>query len=175
MERRTEMGYRDESELVAYFGALVGMSTSEAEKVVKHFNARPLRQLDAYAVLDAEQTKRIFNRGGTVNKVDRELLDRMEQRKFEAELARKEALIEAYGQDVYEDGAVLIFEKGFPGSRTNYTYVALKANGSWWLTGATHGGEHGRTWMELIVWLVSDVSVEKDNVEYYQSQRYPTK
>ena len=68
-------------------------------------------------------------------------------------LARKRAQLEYLGQDEYEDGEVLAFDKTFGGTQI-YSYAAIKAAGLWYLTGRT---SHGISWEELCEFLSDGV------------------
>jgi hypothetical protein len=69
------------------------------------------------------------------------------------------------GDDVYPDDSVLLFRKHYAPPRmnrqgrpihSNYTYVALKAGGFWWLTGSA--GAQRKTWDELVRFLTNNVT-----------------
>lgn len=86
----------------------------------------------------------------------------------------KEMLLEAeqydrLGDDVYEDGSILVFNKRFgnqprqgrdthPDDRgKTYTYVALKAAGLWYVTGREGGKGSGYSWDRLVDFLADGV------------------
>lgn len=50
--------------------------------------------------------------------------------------------------DPFENGAILRFEKRFPRSEQTYTYVALKKDDAWWVTGSR--APQGITWDEFV-------------------------
>jgi hypothetical protein len=101
--------------------------------------------------------------GGNMNYVqssDELLRTRLRQKKIDEELARKEAMVADYGEDEYDDGQVIKFQKRF-GDKT-YTYAALKAHGGWYVTGET--ARSIRKWEDLVLYLVGGdhpVSVEE--------------
>lgn len=67
---------------------------------------------------------------------------------------------EKYGEDDYEDGAVIIFEYQFTPSGQAYSYAALKAHGKWYTTGPRSPKAY--TWEELVSWFAeasNDVEV----------------
>ena len=64
---------------------------------------------------------------------------------LEAQLAE----LNKYGDDIYSNGTVLRFKKRFDGRGGQwYTFAALKASGSWYLTGAS-SVSGPLTWDEL--------------------------
>jgi hypothetical protein len=65
--------------------------------------------------------------------------------------ARKQALL-ALGDDEYEDGAALRFDRLIQGKQ--YSYMALKCEGFWYVTGPTQSGR-ARTWSELVDFIMS--------------------
>ena len=66
------------------------------------------------------------------------------------------ALVSAFGDDVYEHGAVITYEKHFDRSGQTYSYAAIKSphDGHWYTTGPV-GGARAQTWEELVSWLTS--------------------
>lgn len=64
------------------------------------------------------------------------------------EINNKLAMIESYGEDDFEDGAVLVFDKVM-GNQT-YKYAAIKAVGLWYTTGPKSPKAY--TWDELVSW-----------------------
>lgn len=90
--------------------------------------------------------------------VDRRVADELRRRRVEQETARRLEMLDEYGADEFPGGAVVKFSKAYgarPGSRerVTYTYVALKIDGSWYLTGREHGGRR-LTWDEFVGWLL---------------------
>lgn len=66
----------------------------------------------------------------------------------EKELAiyrKKLETIDKFGEDVYEDGAVLVFSVKFP--QNTYNYAAIKAGGRWHVTGSF---VEAWNWSELV-------------------------
>lgn len=76
--------------------------------------------------------------------------------------ARRQTLL-AFGEDDYEEGAALRFDRMVNGVK--YSYLAIKSGGYWHCTGRTESGR-ARTWSELVefitnggipeVWMVSE-------------------
>lgn len=64
--------------------------------------------------------------------------------------------------DNWEDEATISFSKIFKGRDKRYTYVALKADGLWYLTGRTTGG---LTYGQLVDFILRDVNC---TVEIYE-------
>lgn len=50
--------------------------------------------------------------------------------------------------DPFEDGTILRFEKRFPNGEKTYSYVATRADGLWYLTGAR--SPQGTSWDEFV-------------------------
>lgn len=86
---------------------------------------------DAYALQDKVKAARIAQ-------LRREILDLEQEMEAEAR----------FGADVFEEGAVITWTQVYPGRGTAYTYAAIKAAGTWWVTGSV--GNHQRTWEELV-------------------------
>jgi hypothetical protein len=88
-----------------------------------------------------------------VDDVDAAVLAHLTHRSYEAGVAAKLALVDSYGEDTYDDGAVIRFTKRLDGPRgpQDYTYAAIKADNHWYTT-----GPYGRkyTWLELLAWFV---------------------
>lgn len=90
-------------------------------------------------------------------------------RQLEAERAQ----LDRYGEDNYDDGDVVKFVKTYRnrtrvlGPTSNrcithdFTYVALKADGKWWLTGRYHDSEvgNGCTWDHLVEFMYAGIPV----------------
>lgn len=76
------------------------------------------------------------------------------------EVSRRLDLIHKFGADVYEDGAVIRFDKTLGFENRSYSYCAIKCNGNWYTSGPVRGGAP-RTWDELIAWLASGVPCEE--------------
>lgn len=74
--------------------------------------------------------------------------------------AEKQERLDHYGEDVYENGAVLTWdEDGRYGKKL--TYVALKAGNRWWVTG--HGpNEVSYIWSNLISFISGQPSKMED-------------
>lgn len=78
----------------------------------------------------------------------RELL--RERRATEALESRLAAIAE-WGQDTYENGTVVAFNRTI---RDNtYTYAAVKAGDHWYVTGA---GPNRQPWDEFVLWLTQE-------------------
>lgn len=64
--------------------------------------------------------------------------------------------LEAYGEDDYDDEAVLLFKYRFRNSDTVYSYVAFKIKGHWYLSGKSGSR---LSWDELVkFWCDGEVS-----------------
>jgi hypothetical protein len=85
---------------------------------------------------------------------DAKLANILAARKAEVELEKKLALVEQYGEDTFENGTILRFNKLFRKGGLAYEFAILKAAGSWYATGAINGWERG-TWDGLVLSLVS--------------------
>lgn len=72
------------------------------------------------------------------------------------EIAARLDLLHKWGDDVYEDGAVIRFDKTLGHANQSYSYTAIKCNGNWYTSGPVRGGTP-RTWQELVTWLASGV------------------
>lgn len=97
----------------------------------------------------------------TYNEVDGQLAEQLRKRQVEADLKRKVELVDDYGDDVYEDGTVFVFQKTFEGQPYKpdgykddkaYTYAVIKTNNKWYTTGPM--SKKGYTWEEFVLWLV---------------------
>jgi hypothetical protein len=87
---------------------------------------------------------------------------------LEAQIARLQGQIERlsrFGEDVYELGSVLVFDKTFPktnssgykagGTTRPYNYAAIKAgDGYWYMTGRE---VNGKTWSMLVEFMSEGV------------------
>lgn len=77
------------------------------------------------------------------------------------EVSRRLDLIHKFGEDVYEDGAVIRFDKTLGHENRTFSYCAIKCpNGLWYTSGPVRGGTP-YTWGELIGWLASGVPCEE--------------
>jgi hypothetical protein len=90
-----------------------------------------------------------------INAVENELV---------ALLERKERITEI-GEDVYENESVLMWNRKFTGSRKAYTYIAVKADDVWYVTGSRQPNR-SYTWDDLVeehlvntesVWVVTEM------------------
>lgn len=82
---------------------------------------------------------------------------RAAQRRIEQEQARIEKLESLPAEPVPTDednSACVWFQKTFGGNRV-YTYCAVLADGLWWTSGPKGGGV-GRSWDELVEWIIAD-------------------
>lgn len=66
-------------------------------------------------------------------------------------VAAKLAVLEQFGDDEYEEGCVLRFNKTFRPGGTDYAYAMIKCNGLWYSTGPR--APKGFTWEAMINWL----------------------
>lgn len=69
------------------------------------------------------------------------------------------ALIETFGEDEYEDGSVLVFDKRLDNGRT-YSYAVIRTNGRWYTTGPRMGNTP-LTWEQLRDWMAGGYPVEE--------------
>lgn len=98
------------------------------------------------------------------NSADQQLADALLARKQKAELEKKLKLVEEFGIDDFENATVLKFLKSYTKDGQNYLFVALKAAGTWYATGAINGWQRG-TWDGLVLSLVSgDFPVSAEDV-----------
>ena len=88
----------------------------------------------------------------TTRQVDLDLENEMTKRRHARLLAEKMKLVDALGEDTYDEGTVLLFTKKFEGSPKEHTYVVLKVADKWH---STDGCSHPRAWEDLITWMVS--------------------
>lgn len=62
-------------------------------------------------------------------------------------LENKARQLERFGEDDYENGAVITFSVRFPDGGISYHYAAVKADERWWLTGKS---QHPMSWDRLV-------------------------
>ena len=86
------------------------------------------------------------------------------QRKFEQEKAAIEAKLDEWGEDLYEDGAVLSMGVRFVEGGPEYSYVFLRAAGRWYGTAALGRG-NSATWGEVVAFAVSREITPSDTYE----------
>lgn len=67
--------------------------------------------------------------------------------------AKTEAILAAMPEDVYETGDVLVFTRKFNADGPTYTYAAVKAAGSWYVTGKDNAA--AKTWAQLLAGVYS--------------------
>lgn len=105
---------------------------------------------------DIDGTETIMNEELRINMSVTDILrEEMQREALQKELDRKRALIADFGQDNYEEGTVIHFEKYFPqqGDKAKrYLYAAIKCDGRWFTTGPK--ATAGFTWTDLVLWLV---------------------
>lgn len=91
------------------------------------------------------------------------------------EVNQRLRFIERIGDDTYEDGAVISFDKTHDSNGFTYTYIALKTPAGWYVTGAGAGGV-AHPWERIVefmqnrstvehVWLVTDYICVTDGDE----------
>jgi hypothetical protein len=112
----------------------------------------------------AQQIQKLME-GTSVSTVDEQISRKLKERRDEREVAARLALVDAFGEDTYDPGDVITFEKRFPGvtrkvgtsTEGAYTYAAIKApeGDQWFTTG--HDCVMGTTftWDRLIEFLVT--------------------
>lgn len=82
---------------------------------------------------------------------------RRQRERLDAQIAQVEAVRLTYGDDEFEVGSILAFDKTFrTGNRRTYSYVALKTPIGWYLTGRI--GNRPLPWPELIDEIVLDAA-----------------
>jgi len=96
-----------------------------------------------------------------------QVAEQVRAQSVDVEVARRLAIVDSFGADIYPAGTVVKFEKRFsstPDARA-YSYAAIKvANGQWYLTGTT-GSRTGMTWDEFVLYFASgEVPVTPDDV-----------
>lgn len=67
------------------------------------------------------------------------------------QLEERAAAIRRFGEDIYDDGDVITFDKQFYPDGMAYSYAAIRSNGLWYTTGPK--SPKGYTWVELVNWL----------------------
>lgn len=96
--------------------------------------------------------------------VDHRVAQELDKRRADVLVAQKLGMIEAYGDDVYEDGTVFKAKKAFNVGGTEYIYALIKLNGKWFGSGSKCPIQ-GVEWIELVKWLVAgDVPSKQDNL-----------
>lgn len=73
------------------------------------------------------------------------------------ELERELAELNAWGEDTYAEGTVIRWKHQFNGCGIRYRFVAVKAQGFWWLTNR-NGSK--LTWEQLLGWLRQEGSTK---------------
>jgi hypothetical protein len=100
--------------------------------------------------------------------IDRFVAAKLRQRVIEREVEHRLMLVDMHDVDEFDDGTVLRFTKQYTADGPAYTYVVLKAGGSWYRTGRdcpTVKQKMG--WDDLVLWLVSGVDpVEPERLEF---------
>lgn len=80
---------------------------------------------------------------------------RRQRERLDAHIAKLEAIRLQYGDDEFEVGSVLVFDKTFRnGTRRTYSYAALKTSAGWYLTGRI--GNRPLPWSELVDEIICD-------------------
>jgi hypothetical protein len=153
--------FADRERHIANLTAVSGLTPEDARQLLVTFEsnfhtpetsgeaARAL--ITAYGVSGgtSETAERTYKDMMTAQDV--ELLKALRQKKLDALKARKEAIIAAFGDDGFQDGAVVTWVKTFEQEGKKYTYVALKGGEQWYVTGKARA----MTWEELLVEIVS--------------------
>ena len=76
------------------------------------------------------------------------------QARLELVMQERRRRIEQFGDDEWEEGACLRFEKQFTPGGKIYGYVAVKQNGWWYTSGQS--AEYKRNWTNLIEFITRD-------------------
>lgn len=67
-----------------------------------------------------------------------------------SKLLERQQLEGKWGNDVYPEGTVLVFQRKFDMWEKTYHYAAVKAKGAWFVTGKR---DTPFTWSEFVSWL----------------------
>jgi hypothetical protein len=88
--------------------------------------------------------------------IDAAVAAQLSEARNEREIRAKLGLVEDYGLDLHPDGTKVAFTKTFAiegrDLTRTYSYVAIKAGGSWYTTGPAG---RRQSWDEFVLWLVS--------------------
>lgn len=121
----------------------------------------------------------------TESTVDVQIKAELQKRRDEREVAKRLALVDAFGEDPFDPGTVFTFVKKFASTKDKpYTYAAIKADegDKWFITG--HDCYQGTTltWDKLIEFLVTGpypvatvtVKVEGGDIYPFESSNLPS-
>lgn len=87
---------------------------------------------------------------------DRKDIIRARMEQLEAELVE----LEAFGEDDFDENTVLVFDMKFPNHEVVFTYVALKKENAWFVTGRSNSNYW--SWSQLVnFWKDKVVSIHK--------------
>lgn len=87
--------------------------------------------------------------------VDQQIKAKLEERRVEREVTARLALVDGFGEDTYDNGTVITFEKKFTGVKDVYTYAAIKRDDKWFSTGHDCVSGTTFTWDTLVEFLVT--------------------
>lgn len=104
----------------------------------------------------SKETAAKIERAINTRTVDADVRRQLQQIQHDKEVAARMDLAKRYGNDTYQNGTVLQFGKQFKGDSRTFTFAAIKAVDTWWLSG--RGASF--TWLDLVAFLVSDVPVD---------------
>ena len=77
--------------------------------------------------------------------------------RLEAELARIDTRLDAYGEDTYDVGSILIWDKVFAGDTgRSYSYAALRTPVGWYVTG--RNATTALSWDQLSDFILDDAA-----------------
>lgn len=103
--------------------------------------------------VDYERAEMAIVMSNPVSAVDTAVHAEMEKRRVEKEVERKLRLIDGFGVDSYNEGAVITFTKRFTTNGIEYKYAAIKVHDAWYTTGPK--APKAYSWDELVTWLVA--------------------
>jgi hypothetical protein len=83
----------------------------------------------------------------------------------------KLAELSAYGEDNFEEGAVIRFTYIFRPHGTEYSYAAIKCNNLWYTTGPR--APKAYTWEDLVAWWIEAHNFVADTIEVAKKWRDP--
>ena len=144
--------------MASYEGPTVGTNWAAMEHRKRMDSLRDDRLMAAQQIQEAYKIGYNPTKGTSVSTVDEQISRKLKERRDEREVAARLALVDAFGEDIYDPGDVITFEKKFSGTKDkSYTYAAIKApdGDTWFTTG--HDCVMGTTftWDRLIEFLVT--------------------
>ena len=108
----------------------------------------PIRWRDVASSEDAAMNARVAQR----------VRDERNARREDALVKTRHALIDAYGEDIHENGTVVSFRKRFRAGSPEYVFAAVKANDKWYPSGMSLDCQgQGLSWDIFVERLVDGV------------------